>query len=148
MGKAETFDHRISIGQSAQQQSQERIDNQKAQDRQQQRHPRASHDAPANMLNAAARDPVAPAYLFLQRVPLAGGPSLLVMRPPWTSSLGDRAAAGKVAESRGVAIINGKAFDTAMGYPGRISIRPPPIAVAALHNAKFVGRRCQGRLSL
>src|SRR6266404_6514991 len=103
MGNAETLDHRIGIGQRAQQQCKERIDNQKAQDCQQQPNPRASHDTPANILNAAARVLGAPVHLSLQSAfPSLADPAFLLLRPPWMPSVGDHAAAGKVAESRGV----------------------------------------------
>src|SRR6266446_7482050 len=103
MGQTETLDHRIGIGQGAQQQGKERIDNQKAQDCQQQPNPRASHDTPANILNAAARVPGAPAHLSLQSAfPSLADRAFLLLRPPWMPSVGDHATAGKVAESRGV----------------------------------------------
>src|SRR6266446_310245 len=87
MGKAETLDHRIGIGQRGQQQP----------------NPRASHDTPANILNAAARVPGAPARLSVQSAfPSLADPAFLLLRPPWMASVGDHAAAGKVAESRGV----------------------------------------------
>ncbi len=66
MAQAEAVDHRIGVGQRAQQQRENRIDHQKAQDRQQQRNPQTGQDAPANVLNAAARDLGAPARLSVQ----------------------------------------------------------------------------------
>ena len=80
MGQTEALDHRIGIGQRAQQQCKERIDNQKAKDCQQQADPRARHDTAANILNAAARVDRAPAHLSVQSAfPLAGGPSFFVI---------------------------------------------------------------------
>src|SRR5213078_2626754 len=103
MGQTKTLDDRIGIGKGAQQQRKHRVDNQKAQDCQQQSNPQASHDAPASTLTAAVRDPG------------SANPAFLSLRSPWTSSLGDHATAGKVAESRGVtqSAINGEVFDTA-----------------------------------
>jgi hypothetical protein len=104
VAQAEAVDYRIGVGQRAEQQSEEWVDNQKTQDRQQQGNPRAGHDAPTNALNAAAPDLDAPARLSVQSAfPLAGALGLfniLLLWPPWIASLGDRARAGKVAESR------------------------------------------------
>src|SRR5712691_5729884 len=103
MGQTEALDRRIGIGQRTQQQCKERIDHQKAQDCQQQPDPRASHDTPANILNAAARVPGAPAHLSLQSAfPSLADRAFLLLRSPWMPSVGDHATAGKVAESRGV----------------------------------------------
>ena len=55
MAETETVDHRIGVGQRAQQQREQRIDHQKAEDRQQQRDPGAGPHAPTHALAAAAR---------------------------------------------------------------------------------------------
>src|SRR5258705_3449663 len=102
MGEAKALIHRIGIGQRAQEQCKERIDNQKAQDCQQQPNPRASHDTAANILNAAARVDRAPAHLSVQSAfpSPADRPYSLLSWPHCIPSLGDLGKAEKVAESR------------------------------------------------
>jgi len=68
MAETKTVDHRIGVGQRAQQQREQRINHQKAEDRQQQRDPGAGQHAPAHALAAAARNPGAPAPLSVQSV--------------------------------------------------------------------------------
>jgi len=60
MAEAEAIDHRIGIGQRAEQQRQHRIDDEEAEDREQERDPGAGEQAPAPTLNAAFHDLDAP----------------------------------------------------------------------------------------
>jgi hypothetical protein len=102
MVQAKAVDHRIGVGQRTQQQCEHGIDHQKAEDRQQQRDPQASHDTPANVFPAAARDPGAPVFrcrpgapacLSVQSViPLSLRAAFLFLLPP---SLVDGAGGGK-----------------------------------------------------
>ncbi len=105
MAEAEAVDHRIGVGERAQQQRQHGIDHQKAEDRQQQRDPQTGHHAPARAFTAAARDLGAcrPACPCKSVFPLAGG-SFLLLWPQCARNLVDRATAGKLAESRSAGI--------------------------------------------
>ena len=72
MTETETVDHRIGVGQRAQQQREHGIDHEECQDRQQQGDPRTSQYAPARLRNAAAHDLGAQACLSVQNAfPLA-----------------------------------------------------------------------------
>ena len=93
VAEAEAVDHRIGVGQGAQQQGKQRIDHQKGQDRQQQRHPQARQYPPMHALPAAARHLGAPARLSVQIVlPLGRQAARFILMPP---SLVDGAAGGK-----------------------------------------------------
>ena len=60
MAQAQAIDHRIGVGQRADQQGQYGIDDEEGQDREQKRDPDAGEPAPAPSLNAALRDLDAP----------------------------------------------------------------------------------------
>jgi len=62
--------YRIGVSKRAQKQHQDRVDDEKAENRQQERNPQASPCALT--LTGATHDLAAPTHLFVQRVPLAG----------------------------------------------------------------------------
>jgi hypothetical protein len=92
---ATTLDHRVGVGERAEQQRENGIDNQKTQDCEQQGDPGAGDCAPAPALDAALRSLDAPAQnLSVQRAVPSGGASFVILTA-LEGSLVDRPAARK-----------------------------------------------------
>ena len=106
MAQAEALDHRIGVGERAEQQHQDRIDDQKAEDRQQQRNPQASPHAPTRALIGATHDLGAPAPpVRSKRFPSPATVLFLDIAVACAASLVDRAGGRK--DSRKSACRNG-----------------------------------------
>ena len=90
MGEAEALDYRIGVGERAEQQREDRINDQKGEDREQRRNPQPAHHAPAHAFVAATHDPGAPARLSVQTLPLAGDRPFWILRSLVPATLVDR----------------------------------------------------------
>ena len=132
MAQADAVDHRIGVGERAEQQHQDRIDDEKAQDRQQEHNPQAGPHAPAHPLTGATHDFAAPARLSVQSAsprPATVRFRILfqILRPQCAGSLVDRAAGGKLAESRRPKCRRSRQFQPAgraiPSFPHRLRIR-------------------------